>query len=158
MIGVHVDISAFISWEITCRERDRHLLGIVQHLAGAIVTTDLDGRIDFINASALRLFGYAAYEVVGRPIDMLVPDRPRPAARPPQRDDADRQPHPPGAGIFAATGRRKDGTVLDLEVMRSEMRVGEQCHLLRVIRDLTPARQPPGGVAVGNAHRSDLVA
>lgn len=160
VIGVHVDISGFMSREIACRDRDRHLLGIVNHLAGAIVTTDLDGTIDFVNAAALRLFGYAAHEVVGRPIGMLIPDRPHPAVEPLRAPGAvpSARPCGAGAGVFAAMGRRKDGSVLEIEVMRSEIRMGAECRLLRVIRDLGPARQPSGGTAARSLLHSDLVA
>lgn len=43
----------------------------------AIVSADAAGRINYWNDAAVRLFGYAAEDVIGRPIGFLFPDRVR---------------------------------------------------------------------------------
>lgn len=55
----------------------RKLASIVETSEDAIISKTLDGIITSWNASAERLYGYSAEEVVGRPISVLVPpDRP----------------------------------------------------------------------------------
>jgi PAS domain S-box-containing protein len=49
------------------------LVAIEASSADAIVGTDLDGTIQTWNAAAERLYGYAASEIVGRPLTLLVP-------------------------------------------------------------------------------------
>src|SRR5437867_3359562 len=44
----------------------------------AMIMADGTGHLVFINALAEKLFGYARSEVVGRPIETLVPERFRP--------------------------------------------------------------------------------
>ena len=55
----------------------RRLAAIVESSDDAIVAKTLDGTILSWNAGAERIYGYAATEVVGRPISLLMPpDRP----------------------------------------------------------------------------------
>jgi PAS domain S-box-containing protein len=51
------------------------LSGIVQLGADGIVAVDDDQRILLFNRGAEEIFGYAAAEVVGRPLDLLIPQR-----------------------------------------------------------------------------------
>ncbi|HEX6791597.1 MAG TPA: PAS domain S-box protein [Candidatus Krumholzibacteria bacterium] len=55
-------------------ERDQaQLAAIVQFSGEAVATKDLNGIVQTWNASAEKLFGYTAAEIVGRPITMLLP-------------------------------------------------------------------------------------
>ena len=40
-----------------------------------MVMVNQDGVIEMVNAQAERVFGYARAELLGRPVDMLVPER-----------------------------------------------------------------------------------
>jgi len=55
------------------REAARRLAAIVESSDDAIVAKSLDGIIQSWNAGAERLFGYSAFEAVGRSITMLLP-------------------------------------------------------------------------------------
>lgn len=52
---------------------------ILQALPDALVVADIQGRIVGWNPAATRLFGYTAGEVVGAELNLLVPERFRPA-------------------------------------------------------------------------------
>ena len=53
---------------------DSVLLARILDLADdAIITTDLDQRIQYFNAGAERTFGYAREEVFGEPVEILIP-------------------------------------------------------------------------------------
>jgi PAS domain S-box-containing protein len=49
------------------------LTALVSSTDDAIVGYNLDGTVTFWNPAAVRLFGYTAEEIVGRPIDTIVP-------------------------------------------------------------------------------------
>jgi PAS domain S-box-containing protein len=58
------------------REAERataHLAAIVEYSGDAILTKSLDGILQTWNAGAERLFGYTAYEVIGKSVTILIP-------------------------------------------------------------------------------------
>jgi len=55
------------------------LPGVVHALPEALVVADVEGRIRLWNPAAERLFGYAAAEVLGTDLNLIVPERFRPA-------------------------------------------------------------------------------
>jgi PAS domain S-box-containing protein len=52
---------------------------LIEDLADAVIFTDRTGRIQLWNAGAEAVFGHAAGDVIGRPLDVLVPERLRSA-------------------------------------------------------------------------------
>ena len=61
-------------------ELDRLGRAVLGAASEAIVFTDREGVIRFWNPGAERLFGFAAEEAVGRPVDIIIPEPQR--ARP----------------------------------------------------------------------------
>lgn len=58
------------------RDDDQHLLhGLFEHAPDAIVVVGGNGRIIRANAQVQALFDYGCEEVVGQPIELLVPER-----------------------------------------------------------------------------------
>ncbi|MFZ2309794.1 MAG: sensor domain-containing diguanylate cyclase [Rhodoferax sp.] len=62
----------FLNLRLLEQERQRQAI-IVQSSEDAIIGSDLDGRVTSWNAGAQRLFGYTAAEMLGRPLQTLVP-------------------------------------------------------------------------------------
>lgn len=59
----------------------RRLVGIVDTATDAIITVDEDQRIVLFNRAAQQVFGLQADEAIGRPVEMLIPERHRGAHR-----------------------------------------------------------------------------
>lgn len=59
------------------KDRERLFVAAVQSSVDAIVTKTLDGTITGWNLAAERLFGYSATEVIGKTIEVIVPDERR---------------------------------------------------------------------------------
>lgn len=56
------------------RTSEARLAGIIESATDAIVTTDERQRIVLANSTAERLFGYAASELLGQSLDLLIPE------------------------------------------------------------------------------------
>lgn len=82
----------------------------------SLVVVDRDGRIVEVNFQTERLFGYAADELVGQRLDVLLPERMRRQHRA-HREGFFKAPRsrPMGIGLNLV-GRRKDGSEFPLEV------------------------------------------
>src|SRR6266568_451169 len=106
----------------------------------ATVCVDDHGVIALVNAQAERLFGYARDEMIGRPVEMLVPDGAK-DIHPARRSGyfADPAPRPMGAGRELAA-RRKDGSEFAAENSLSAIQTEEGTLVSATIRDGTQRR------------------
>ncbi len=59
------------------RQTDATLMGILATAPDAIIAVGEDQSIRLVNPATERIFGYAAEELIGQPIDILIPDRAR---------------------------------------------------------------------------------
>lgn len=112
-------------------------------VADSVICTDEDGRILVFNPAAEHSFGYSASEVIGQPVEMLLP----------QSDRAEhvRQVHNFALGDGAANrlmghrrevrGRRKNGEVFPGEAMVSRQTVDGKTILTVVHRDITERKE-----------------
>jgi PAS domain S-box-containing protein len=89
---------------------------MVEAAPSAMVMINSAGRIEMVNAQAQQMFGYARNELVGQPVEILVPERFR-AHHPGVRGSffSDPRSRPMGAGrdLYA---RRKDGSEFPVEI------------------------------------------
>jgi len=101
-----------------------------------IVTVDSQHRIVLFNRGATKIFGYEAAEVLGQPLDLLLPER--------YRRDHGRQVNEFARGPVAARpmgerrtilGRRKDGTEFPVEATISKLQADGELFLTAIIRD-----------------------
>ena len=112
-------------------------------VADSVICTDEDGRILVFNPAAEQSFGYSASEVIGRPVEMLLP----------QSDRAEhvRQVHNFALGDGPANrlmghrrevrGRRKNGEVFPGEAMVSRQTADGKTILTVVHRDITERKE-----------------
>jgi PAS domain S-box-containing protein len=100
---------------------DYRFQGLLEAAPDAIVCADAEGRIVLVNGQTERLFGYERSELIGWPVEALVPSSLR-AVHPAHRATyvADPKPRPMGAGTELA-GRRRDGTEFPAEMLGKEV-------------------------------------
>jgi two-component system, sensor histidine kinase PdtaS len=105
------------------------------------LVADRAGRIVLVNAQVEWLFGYKRSELLGKPVEMLVPERLR-ARHPGLREDFWSGPHarPMGAGqdLF---GLRKDGTEVPIEIGLNPLTTSAGKFILGSIVDMTDSRR-----------------
>jgi len=103
--------------DISVRKRlEERLHQVVESSPNAIVMIAPTGFIDMVNAQAERMFGYSRNELLGQPIEMLVPERYR-RNHPDLRASFFERPisRPMGAGRDLY-GLRKDGSEFPVEI------------------------------------------
>jgi PAS domain S-box-containing protein len=117
------------------------LLGLVEAVPDPLVVLDGAGRIVLVNSQTERLFSYRRDELLGQPIELLVPelfgdrhlaDRTRYFAAPHVR--------PMGKGL-ELSGRRKDGREIPVEISLSPVQSGGELLVVGTVRDVSERRQ-----------------
>jgi PAS domain S-box-containing protein len=119
---------------------DRLCREIVDHAGDAIVLADRDGMVRLWNARAEAMFGYRADEAIGRPLDLIIPDRLRDRHWAGYRTTMATGTTRYGDGaVLAVPAVRKDGSALSIEFTIALLRgsEGEPLGALAVIRDVT---------------------
>jgi PAS domain S-box-containing protein len=106
-----------------------------------IVIVDMHGAIAIVNRQTELTFGYAREELLGQPVELLVPDDLRAvhtAHR--QRYTTEPRTRPMGVGL-ELFGRRKDGSRFPVEISLSPLHAGSETLIVSIIRDITSRKQ-----------------
>lgn len=114
--------------------------GLLESAPDAIVVVDGAATITIVNSQTERMFGYRREELIGQPVEILVPER----LRDRHATDRDRyidQPvtRPMGAGRLL-TGRKKDGSEFPVEISLSPLQTEKGTLVTSIIRDITDRR------------------
>ena len=120
------------------KQPDDHLFaGLLEAAPDAMVCVDADGRIALVNAQTEQLFGYGRDELIGQPVETVVPDAVRDLHLGHRAEYvADPWPRPMGAGLELA-GRRRDGTTFPAEISLSTIDTEQGILVIAVVRDVT---------------------
>jgi PAS domain S-box-containing protein len=107
----------------------------------AMVIVGSDGRIELVNGQTERLFGYDRAELVGRPVEILIPIRYR-DAHPGHRGRyfAGPRPRPMGAGVDLY-GVRKDGSEFPAEISLAPVQTAKGTLVTAAVRDTTERKR-----------------
>ena len=135
------DITPWRTAEQALRDSEARTTTIVRTLADAIITIDERSIIESANPAAESLFGYRESEIIGKKLNMLMPE--------PFTSNHDRYVRKylkTGKGKIIGVGRevvglRKDGSIFPMRLAVSEMRVGGRRMFTGIIHDLTLRRQ-----------------
>jgi PAS domain S-box-containing protein len=119
------------------RVSEASLRGILDAAPDAMVIANRTGEIVMANAAAKHLFGYTREELVGQPVELLMPMHLR-NRHVENRKEYWRHPisRPMGRGLML-TGRRKDSTEIPVEIGLSPLRTETGEFVISSIRDIT---------------------
>jgi PAS domain S-box-containing protein len=130
---------ASISRTVSDKEyADARFASLLEAAPDAMFCVDTRGRVVMANAKAGELFGYADHQLVGAPVELLMPKAMR------QRhsehfDEFFRRPIPRGLGDLVAplTARRRDGSTFPVEISLSADTSGTGVLAIAAVRDVT---------------------
>jgi PAS domain S-box-containing protein len=101
------------------------------------VMVDEQGQILFVNRQLEELFGYGRDDLVGHPVEVLLPEGLRQSHRADRiRFRAEPRIRPMGAGQWLF-GRRRDGVEFPVEVSLSPLRMRAGLRVIAAVRDIT---------------------
>src|SRR5438034_44532 len=128
--------------DITERKRGEEKFRLVLDAApNAMIMVDSAGVISFANARAETVFGYSLSELIGHPIETLVPERFRdrhPGYRKSFFSEPSSRAMGAGRDLF---GRRKDGSEFPVEVGLNPIHTTEGLSVLASVIDITARKQ-----------------
>ena len=106
-----------------------------------LLLTDQQGLIIQANQRIIATCGYSRDEILGQPLEILVPEKSR-LVHPHHREDYYAQPvtRPMGQGL-ELHARRKDGSKFPVEIALSPVHMGREMLVLAVLRDITERKQ-----------------
>ena len=119
------------------RENEEYIRAVVDSVMDGIITTNDTGEIETFNPAAEKMFGYRNSEIVGDRLSHLLYDD--------YRERFNKQLEKYSSSGKAAIlgvrqeveGKREDGSTFPMELLISEMRLGDYRKLVAITRDIT---------------------
>ena len=131
---------------------------VVESTPSAMVMVDTTGRIEMINAQAETLFGYPRTQLMGRSIDVLVPERYRsghPSLRAAFLQAPQSRPMGLGRDLYAM---RHDGTEFPVEIGINPIDTDDGTKVLSMIVDISDRKQKEERISAALKEKDILLA
>lgn len=131
--------AAKLQREVSERQQaERKFRGLLEAAPDAMVVANAEGRITFVNSQTATLFDYAPAELVGQPLEILIPE----SAHHRHRQHRERYSSAPSFRPMGSSGpdlrgRRRDGSEFPVEISLSPLESEEGLLITAAIRDIT---------------------
>lgn len=134
-----------------------NLLKFIDIIPDAIVVVNHQGNITRVNSSTTKLFGYTPDELMGKQVEVLMPNRFQLKHTKHREDYAIKSiSRPMGSGL-ELFGKRKDGSEFPIDIMLSPIEIDECPSVISVIRDMTIQKKIETDIKRNARQLEDLV-
>jgi PAS domain S-box-containing protein len=134
--------SVLVLHDVTERERAEERFRVaVEAAPNAMIMADHEGKMTLVNTQTERLFGYTRAELLGQPIEILVPERFRSGHldfRAAFYANPSARPMGSGRDLF---GLRRDGAEFPIEIGLNPIETSEGTFVLSSIADITERKR-----------------
>lgn len=140
-INVNEDITERRNAELKAEEAAARLQAFLDNSNDSIITTNASGLITYVNQQTCNWFGYTKEEMVGKSVEMIIPERYREKHRQMLVDyflRPEARQMGTGKPLYA---KRKDGTEFSIEVSLSPIRSKGEYYATATIRDITARKR-----------------
>lgn len=149
---------AEVTRDITARRRiEERLRLVVEWAPHAMVTINETGLIEMVNVQTERVFGYKREELLGKPMEILVPERFRghhPSLRKSFYADPGTRPMGAGRDLY---GLRKDGSEVPVEIGLNPIETDEGTMVLSTIIDISERKHREEQILAAFAEKEALL-
>ena len=118
-----------------------HMTSLFENATEGIILTNSKGEIVLINPATEKIFGYAAKELYGKPIEVLIPNRYKERHL---KDRAGFHQHPGNRVMGAGRdlfGKKKDGSDVPVEISLSHYHKDHELFVIAFIVDITQRKE-----------------
>ncbi len=158
LTGILVGTSSITRDLTELKKAEQKFRVILESSPNAMVIVNRTGIITIINSKTEQVFGYRRDEMLGQPVELLMPNRFH--ADLPSRLDryfADTQGQFMGPSL-ELIGRRKDGQEFPIETNMSQIETADGVLIVATVRDVTEHRQMIRRLEEMNELRNEFVA
>lgn len=141
MVGSHTDITEKRQAEEALRDSEAKFRAFLESASEAIIVTNTQGKIVVFNAKAEDLFGYNRTEVLGKKVEVLIPERYHYLH---SQDRADYQAQPSKRQMNKTrylSARRKDGSEFPIEAGLSSIETKDGHFIMTFLLDITERKK-----------------
>ena len=140
-LGMVHDVTGRKQAEEALAASERRFRALLESAAQGVIAVDDTGHIILVNARTEELFGYSRDELIGQPLELLVPERLQALHAGYQRQYfASPRTRQMGTGLDLR-GRKKNGVDIAMEISLSFVEEGGRRLALALITDVTERKQ-----------------
>jgi len=141
------------------KKSESKFMGLLESAPDAMVITSSDGKILMVNAQTEQVFGYGRNEIIGKEVEILVPERFH-HEHTSHRQGYVKHPKVRGMGVgMDLFGKRKDGSEFPVEISLSPLKIVEEEAIIVIsaIRDITKQKETEAQIRKLNENLEHLI-